>query len=163
MGNEYFLQPGYVYIPDKPTRISTGIGSGLSVCIFDKKNRLGGMNNFNYPLITVKGETTTMYGNIAMNTLIRIKLSRGSNIKNLEAQLFGGAYNPDLQTNDIGKENIAIAKQILLKYQIPIVSEDIRGQKGRKIIFQTATNDVAVLKVDTLRREDWYPYKKSVI
>jgi chemotaxis protein CheD len=42
---------------------------------------------------------------------------------------------------------------------IRVVSEDTGGEKGRKIVFNTGTNEVAVLKVDRLRKGDWYPYE----
>ncbi len=36
-----------------------------------------------------------------------------------------------------------------------VASEDVGGKKGRKILFDTASGHVAVLKVHDLRREDW--------
>jgi chemotaxis protein CheD len=41
---------------------------------------------------------------------------------------------------------------------ISIVSEDVGGALGRKIVFNTLTNDVAVLKTDGVRKSDWFPY-----
>ncbi len=32
----------------------------------------------------------------------------GSNLENLEAQIFGGAYNPMISLNDVGSENIMV-------------------------------------------------------
>jgi chemotaxis protein CheD len=158
MQDFYFLQPGYIYVPDKAVSISTVIGSGVSICIYDRKNRIAGMNHFQMPFISSKGQTTALYGNIATTTLIKMMLSHESKIKNLEAQIFGGAYNPGKNDKDIGKENIKIARKILQKNQIAIISEDTGGEKGRKIVFNISTNEAAVLKVDNLRDADWYPY-----
>lgn len=36
---DYFLRPGYIYMPDKPTAISTVVGSGVAVCVYDKKRK----------------------------------------------------------------------------------------------------------------------------
>jgi chemotaxis protein CheD len=35
----------------------------------------------------------------------------------------------------------------------------VGGEKGRKIIFNTTTNEIAVVKVDKVREEDGYPYE----
>jgi len=156
---QYFLQPGYIFVPDQAFGISTVIGSGVSVCIFDRKKHIGGMNHFIFPYMATKGETTALYGNVATVALLKMLLAKESSIKDLEAQLYGGAYHPEKKNKDIGRENIEIAKKILLKHQIPITSEDIGGEKGRKVVFNTGTNEVAVLKVDRLRDEDWHPYE----
>ena len=56
-------------------------------------------------------------------------------------------------------EGPPIARKILAKHRIRIISEDVGGERGRKIVFQTNTNKIAVLKVDKLRKSDWYPYE----
>jgi len=157
----YFLKPGFVYLPIVPTVISTVLGSCVSICIFDKKNRIGGMNHFRMPKSPGKEKNTTIYGDVATKTLIRMMLTEGSKLKNLEAQIIGGAMNHELTSADIGSENIHIATDILQKAGIRIVSEDSGGAKGRKIIFDTSTNTTAVIKVDQLRLADWYPYHEE--
>ena len=155
----YYLQPGYIFLPETSITVSTVIGSGVCVCLYDKKNKIGGMNHFQYPFMNEKGKTTPLYGNVATTALIRMLLERKSKIKHLEAQIFGGAYNPELKQKDIGRENIEIARKILVKARILIISKDVGGQKGRKIAFNTQTNEIAVLKVNHLREQDWFPYK----
>jgi chemotaxis protein CheD len=54
-----------------------------------------------------------------------------------------------------------IARKILAKERINITSEDVGGEKGRKIVFNTHTNEMAVIKVDKLRTVDWYPYEND--
>jgi len=159
LSTHYLLQPGFIFVPEQPVGISTVVGSAVSVCIFDRKKRIGGMNHFQFPYIAVKGKTTALFGNIATTALLRMILDRESSIENLEAQLYGGAYHPEKKDKDIGSKNIEIAREILLKNRISITSQDIGGEKGRKVVFNTNTNDVAVLKVDRLRDADWYPYE----
>lgn len=157
--NHYFLQPGYIFVPDQNISISTVIGSGVSVCIYNRKKRIGGMNHFQFPYMGTKGQTTALYGNVSTMALIKMMLADESGKKDFEAQIFGGAYNPQKNNEDIGRENIEMARKILLKSNISILSEDIGGAKGRKVVFNTSTNEVAVLKVDSLRNIDWYPYR----
>jgi chemotaxis protein CheD len=52
-----------------------------------------------------------------------------------------------------------MARKIFQQQGIMITSEDVGGGKGRKLIYNTGTNEAVVLKVDRLREEDWYPYR----
>ncbi len=157
----YFLEPGYIFVATRPTAISTVLGSCVSVCIYDQKRKTGGMNHYRLPYIREKHVATAKYGNVAIITLIRMMIHDGSKIKNLEAQIFGGAYNPGVSNKNIGHENIMIAKKIFVRERISVTSEDVGGRKGRKIVFNTDTNEIAVLKVDKLRLSDWYPYENE--
>lgn len=156
---DYFLKPGYIYLPEKPTVISTVLGSSVSVSIFDKSMKTGGMNHFLYPQAQDRDRTTAMFGNIAVVTLIRMMMDNGSKASNLEAQVFGGAFNAKVSDRDIGRENYQAAKNILIRKKIRIVSEDVGGRMGRKIVFNTLTCELLTLKVDRLRQSDWYPYE----
>ena len=86
------------------------------------------------------------------------KLAFGDLYREKSERLFGGAFNPEVSPEDIGRENIRIARRMLDRKQVQVVSEDVGGRRGRKIIFNTATNEIGVLKVEQLRRVDWYPY-----
>jgi chemotaxis protein CheD len=155
----YFLQPGYIYLATQPTTISTVLGSCVSVCIYDRKQKIGGVNHFYYPYTQNKKQSTAKYGNVSTITLIRMMQNGGSKNKHLEAQILGGAHNIDFSSKNVGHENYKIAKKILTREHVTIVSEDVGGVKGRKIVFNTETNEIAVVKVDRLRKSDWYPYE----
>ena len=71
----------------------------------------------------------------------------------------GGNPGDDRPEEDIGPQNVQVARKILQQQGIPITSEDVGGGKGRKLIYNTGTNEAVVLKVDRLREEDWYPYR----
>lgn len=157
--SNYFLEPGFVVLPSSPTVISAVLGSAVSVCLYDRKRKIGGMNSFQFPLIRERGKTTTRYGNVAVWTLIQMMIEDGSRIKNLEAQILGGAHNPEISRKNMGQENIRIARRILAREKITVTSEDTGGIRGRKIVYSTHTNELAVLKVENLRKSDWYPYE----
>ncbi len=155
---DYFLKPGYIYLPAKPTTISTVLGSSVAVTLFDKSMKIGGMNHFLYPYVEAKEKTTAQYGNIAILTLIRMMISNGSNPNHLEAQIFGGAFNVEQSRRDIGCDNHQTARRILTSKSIKIISEDIGGELGRKIVFNTRSYEIVTIKVERLRDSDWYPY-----
>ncbi len=161
VAKDYLLKPGYIYLPDKPTVISTVLGSSVSVSIYDKALKKGGMNHFLFPLVGNQEKSTACYGNVAVNTLVRMMIETGSVVKDLEAQVFGGAFNKKWSQKDIGRENYITARKILAKKRIRVVSEDIGGELGRKIVFNTSNYEIVILKVERLRESDWYPYKSD--
>ena len=160
---EYFLRPGYIYLSKLPTLISTVLGSCVAVALWDKKREYGGMNHYLYPLTRNSKEATAQYGNVAVKALVRLFVEEGSNRKDLEAQIFGGAHLADSpgEAVEISHKNIDICRQVLAMSKIPIVSEDVGGTKGRKVVYNSLTNDVAVFRVEKLRESDWYPYQGS--
>ncbi|MBW1940051.1 MAG: chemotaxis protein CheD [Deltaproteobacteria bacterium] len=156
---KYFLDPGYVYLPGKGTLAASSLGSCVIVYIYDHKNRIGGLSHFQYPVTKNKKKCTTRYGNISILTLIRMFLALGSKKKHLEAQIFGGAHRPITFSKNMGWENVKLARKALKREGIYIASEDVGGTKGRKVVFNTKTNEVAILKVNDLPDNEWYPYK----
>ncbi|MEJ5300867.1 MAG: chemotaxis protein CheD [Thermodesulforhabdaceae bacterium] len=159
--SEYFLRKGYIYIPSVPTLISTVLGSGVSVCLWDRKRQRGGMNYFLYPETHNSLDARPIYGNVATIALVKFFREDGSEIKDIEAQIIGGAVpiNASPESTCIARDNIDVARKILKNYGIPIVAEDVGGKKGRKVVFNTFTNEIAILHVDRIRSEDWYPYE----
>ncbi len=155
---QYFLKPGYIFISQEPTVISTVLGSAVSVCLWDRKNRYGGVAHYLYPEMNLPNQATTQYGNVAVLTLIRLLIKDGLEKTSLEAQIFGGGDPNPFTSETLGNQNIVMAKKILSQHKIPITSEDVGGSRGRKLVFKSDTNEAIVLKVDRLRQEDWFPY-----
>ena len=114
-----------------------------------------------YPYADTREKATAQYGNIAIVTLIRMMKSNGANLSKVQAQIFGGAFNPKESNRNVGRENFKAARDILNGSRIKIVSEDIGGELGRKVVFNTATCEIVILKVDRLRNSDWYPYRSE--
>jgi chemotaxis protein CheD len=158
VAENYFLKPGFLYVADKPTAISTVVGSCVAISLYDRHRLVCGTNHFQYPFIGDKHKATARYGNVAVSALIEMMLQNGSKLKHLEAQIFGGAHNADISPQNIGRENVGVARKVITRKKIPIVSEDVGGQKGRKVIINTDMNQIVVVKVDKLRVGDWYPY-----
>lgn len=156
---EYFLKPGYIFIYRGPAIVRTVLGSAVAVILSDREQKISGLNHFMFPRTANRQEATARYGNVAMLALINFLGDEGAHQDDLEAQIFGGARPRTTTTEDIGDQNVEIARQILSKKKIPVVSEDVGGFKGRKLIYNLATHEAVVLKVDRIRESDWYPYE----
>jgi len=131
----------------------------MAVCLYDNKRAVGGMNHFCFPFIADKGKATARYGNVATVALVRMMMEGGSKRDHLEAQIFGGAHNQEISTENVGYRNYQAAKKMLLREGVAVVSQDVGGRKGRKVVFNTVNNEIAVIKVEKLRKSDWYPYE----
>ena len=151
----YHLEPGYIFAGVDGTVIRTVVGSCVAVCLWDKQTVSGGMNHFLYPYIKEKSKMTAQYGNVAIPALLTMMKKIGCSKRDLVAQVYGGGQLHDSKRNSVGRENTEVAREILKKNNIPVISEDVGGTMGRKILFDTSTGHVAVLKVQRLRREDW--------
>ncbi|MEW5800569.1 MAG: chemotaxis protein CheD [bacterium] len=151
----YFLEPGFLYLATRPALISTVLGSCVSICLWDKRKKMGGMNHFVFPKSQDSQEMTTRFGNVATPLLIKMMQEEGTSLADLEAQIFGGGKVVRNIAMDIGRENVDMARKILNHFGIHIISEDVEGQLGRKVVFNTLTGEAVILKVKQLRRTDW--------
>ncbi len=153
---QVFIEPGYIYLPTEPTNLYAVLGSCVSVCIWDKKLKIGGMNHFLYPSAPSSSKSTSQYGNVATVRLIQMLEKAGARTSSLFAQIIGGAIPPfPTKNKNIGEENVEIARKILKRKGIKVVSEDVGGTMGRKIVFNSYTGHLMVLKVYQIRKDDW--------
>jgi chemotaxis protein CheD len=143
-----FVLGGQIVTTTVPKEFVTILGSCVSVCIWDKKTKAGGMNHFLLPE-TVNDSKSLKGGISATRSLIQAMLEFCF-IKNLEAKLYGGSNR--FFTNEsflnVGHQNTVAAKFALEEAGIPIVLEDTKGIPGRKISFNTETGIVQVIKIN---------------
>lgn len=131
-----FIHAGDIEIDKDPASIVTILGSCVSVCLYDTKYHIGGMNHYLLPTWHAQGSEAFKYGNVAIPTLIENMLERGSTIRTIEAKIFGGAsVDRNHDTIMIGQQNIDIAEEILEQYKIIVVAQDVGGEHARKIQF----------------------------
>jgi chemotaxis protein CheD len=155
---EYYLQPGYIFLNEERSLISTVLGSSVAVSLWDQKKEYGGMANYLYPFVNHREQATAQYGNVAIRHLVKMFSEEGAKEKNIKAQIFGGAATESPECANVARENVSVARRILNKLKIEVISEDVGGNLGRKIVFNTFKNEAIVYKVSTLRDSDWYPY-----
>lgn len=153
---EYFLKPGYILANRDDTVIRTVLGNAVTVTVYDKKQHFGGINHFVIPATNNRRRSTPQFGNVSVTALCRMMLDMGGNPRNLEAQIMGGGFNAKLGDENLGSCNVEIARRMLNKFRIPIISEDIGGTLGRKVIYHSGTNETIIYKVKKIRDSDWF-------
>ena len=154
-GTGYYLEPGYIYFSKRATTVRSVLGSCVAVCLWDKTQKFGGMNHFVRPKTDDAQKATPHYGNVATAALVRIMEDSGSRRSDLTAQILGGGVPEGGKRPAVGDENVRVARELLNRKGIKIISEDTGGNMGRKIAFNTGTGELAVLKTSRIRETDW--------
>ena len=131
---------GDVCASERPTEISTVLGSCIAVCLFDRENRLGGMNHFALPNAIKCTRKVTSFGVHAMELLINNIMQLGGRRDRLQAKIFGGA-NVMQAAGDggVGQRNSEFIREFLSTESIPISAEYLGGDRGMKVLFETHT------------------------
>lgn len=145
MNTKKYINVGEFYIGVKPTEVCTILGSCVAVCLYDRLEKIGGMNHYLIPLWNGKGLQTPKYGNIAIHRLIEEMTHIGCRIENLEAKIFGGGNVINTVSQEsmmVGRKNIVIAQEVLGEYKIPVTARDVGGALGRRIMLESQTGRV---------------------
>lgn len=127
-------------VTSEPVVISTVLGSCVSVCLFSRSARAGGMIHYALPKAEGVHEEPLRYGNFAIPQLVR-ELEAMTGTSDFVAKIVGGANNigSEKAYYNIGDENVNTAREILRQLGVEIVAEDVGGNDGRKVLFHTMT------------------------
>ena len=85
-----FLLPGHLVTSTQPKLVTTLLGSCVSVCLFNKRNRFGSMNHYMLPT-TNSGVRSPKYGDYAIRSLIQFMYKNGGGLDDVAAMVFAGA------------------------------------------------------------------------
>jgi chemotaxis protein CheD len=143
-----FVMGGELVIAESPMELVTIVGSCVAVCLWDRETTTAGMNHYMLP--SVDNVANLLNGGVsATRLLIKSMIARMSEIKNLEAKVFGGG-NKFISDSFlvVGLQNVEAAKHVLNEAGIPIVLEHTGGIFGRKVYFDTLTGAVSVNAIE---------------
>lgn len=164
------LQIGQLAASTQPKVISTVLGSCVSVCLFSPNEKVGGMIHFALPSAEIpNGDRQDLrYADVAIPQLIRqlCKLS-ARRPHELRAKLVGGAAVVEQlhYGSEIGVKNIRKAEELLRAAGIPIIGQDVGGNRGRKVLFYTDSGRVRVSLIEKTEAPQVIPslQKKKVL
>ncbi len=137
-----------------PNRIITvGLGSCIGIAIYDRTKSLGGLAHIMLPDSTQFNNVTNplKFADLAVPILIEKLEKLGASRRNLKAKIAGGAsmfnFSDKSMIMDIGNRNGIAVKNALKKYAVPIMGEEIGGNKGRTMILDTSDGIVRIKTV----------------
>lgn len=136
---------------NSPQKISTlGLGSCLGVVLYDRTVKICGMAHIMMPDSTriSKNINRMKFADTCLEDMYHDLIRAGANATRLIAKIAGGArmfaYNENMETLNIGQQNVDMVRKMLMEWKIPIVSEDVGSDYGRTIEFDTVTGDLHI-------------------
>jgi chemotaxis protein CheD len=135
-------------VEKRPVSLITNVGSCVAICIHDPINKCGGLAHIMLPdsRITSREILLPKYADTAVPALIEAVRKNGGRFS-LSAKIAGGANMfPNLKGNtmNIGLKNVEAVKEALTANRVKLIAEDVRGNHGRKIIFNISDGSVSV-------------------
>lgn len=141
------LHAGDFYFGGGHTRISTLLGSCVSISLWHPRLRIGGMCHYMMEARPRPSDEALdgRYGSEAFLMFLQHISRSGTQPGDYQAKLFGGGnmFNAERGRNpEIGARNIECGKQFLADYKIPLISSHVGGSGRRKLHFDLWTGDV---------------------
>lgn len=142
-------------IVSAPQTIRTlGLGSCVGIVIYDQHNKIGGLSHVMLPNSELMRQPTInefKYVDTAIPILVEKLSLHGARKYALKAKIAGGAQMFQFETNSesmrIGPRNVEAVQKKLQEMNIPIVSMDVGGKRGRTIEFDPQTSMLEVRTV----------------
>ncbi|MGB8169336.1 MAG: chemotaxis protein CheD [Chthoniobacteraceae bacterium] len=139
----HYLHPAMIFTTTRPHLVTTVLGTCVAVCLWDRVERIGGINHFMLPFWNGAGLASPKFGNIAVPRLIEQLEKYGCKRANLIAKVFGGkSADDDHALLNIGARNAELAETMLAEACISVTARSLGGPFGRKLSFNTATSEV---------------------
>ena len=149
-----YLKPGDIYIAEAPTAVSTVLGSCVSVTLFNRRLGIGAICHALFPETNgdVNGDGFK-YVDYALSKIIEKFDSMGIKLSEIETKLFGGSDIVEMNGEDrlratVGKQNIDAAFNLIENSKLRLISSDVGGLEGRKIVFYTHTGEVFLKRLN---------------
>lgn len=137
---EVFLNPGELHFGKGMTRISTLLGSCVSITLWHPRRHIGGMCHY---MVGTRQRSQKMpldgrFGSEAFALLLQRIRSAGTHPAEYEAKLFGGGnmVNGENGPMDIGLRNIEVGRSMLCQHGIVLNAEHVGGNGHRKLHFE---------------------------
>ncbi|MDR3515678.1 MAG: chemotaxis protein CheD [Azospirillaceae bacterium] len=144
------MRPESIFCSSTPTVVTTVLGSCVSICLWDRVLRVGGINHFLLPQTLQEG-SPLRYGESSCDQLVRDMVALGCRVDSLEAKVFGGAavlFGLTPETS-VGTRNVEIALARLQFHRIPVRARRTGGERGLWVQLITDSFDVLVRPVQT--------------
>ena len=133
----------------EPAAITTLLGSCVAVTMHSKRLGVGAICHALLPSCRREESCchteTGKYVQCAIELMLQEFNTRGILNSEIEVKLFGGSDmfdTVDGKRLSVGRQNLEMALKMLEEACVRVVTQDLGGPRGRKIIFHTHTGDV---------------------
>jgi chemotaxis protein CheD len=146
IGNEItYLLPGELIVSDQPMKISTVLGSCISVCMNYRETHLAAMNHFVLPSNATNDPKRLRYGDTSLEEMLVRMIKLGAKKNRIDAEVFGGSamFASGSHSFRVGERNTEAALNFLKNNSIYISNIQTGGNTGRKVIFDTSAGIIS--------------------
>lgn len=140
-----------VYSPDK--LITMGLGSCVGIALYDNEKKIGGLVHIMLPDSSqFKNIVNPLkYADLGIEDLLKRMINLGCRKTSITAKIAGGAsmFNfPDKKiSSDVGRRNSEAVIEVIKRLSIPLLAEDVGGNKGRTMIFDSKDGKVTIRSI----------------
>ncbi|GAA4014597.1 chemotaxis protein CheD [Actimicrobium antarcticum] len=141
---EIFLNPGELGSGCRNEVFGTLLGSCVAITLWHPVRRFGCLCHFILPTGATTALTRGRYGDTAFALMQAELVRNGVLLSECVAKLFGGGrmFVAGATTHDVGKRNIAMARDLLRQARLVPASEHVGGDGYRRLYFDITTGDV---------------------
>jgi len=150
------IGPGYIAVSSDPAMLCSVCGNGVVVTLWEHLRKIGGMIHCVYPTSEHRAPSSNYCADTALYQLLSQMVKANAHPLYMEAQIFGAGSLNGYAAKRAAKV-VKTIRKILHKFDIDVVSEDIGGRLGRKVIFHTLSGETMVVKTKNVRKADWAP------
>lgn len=140
------LRPGDFHFGGGQTRISTLLGSCVSITLWHPRKRIGGMCHYMMTERKRRADSPLdgRYASETFELFLQHVTQANTHPSEYQAKLFGGAnmFNHKAGGMDIGARNLEAAHHFLANHHIALIAEHIGGSGRRKLHFDLWSGDV---------------------
>ncbi len=121
---------------------SYGLGSCVAVALWDPTSQIGGLAHVMLPHGDDRASNDrkpAKFADTAIRTMLRQMVERGGDYTAVEAKMAGGSdmFAFESFEEGVGDRNVAAARAELDRLGVPVVAEDVGGDRGRTVEFDT--------------------------
>jgi chemotaxis protein CheD len=136
---------GAICVAVAPACLRTVLGSCVGLALYDAYTKVGGLAHIVLPESRGEASAVGKFADTAVPGLIEAMLKQGAKKSSLSARVVGGARMfKVVSMKNIGEMNIVAVRDLLKARMIPVVMEDLGGEKGRRMTLDLHSGEVLV-------------------
>ncbi len=143
-----YLKPGELFLSEKPSLVTTVLGSCVAVTMFSQKCKVAGICHALLPRSPSSGEAFRYVDTSIYYMLGKLQML-GAKKEEIEVKLFGGANVLDYsnERSSVGQSNVEAAISIIKAEKLTMIACDVGGNRGRKIVFDTCRGRILLKRI----------------
>jgi chemotaxis protein CheD len=128
---------------------TTGIGSCVAVCLYERQRRMGALLHIMLPRSEGDKMNPLRFADTALSFVLVELQRRDISPDRLTAKLIGGAqmFKAFQDTHTIGERNVAEITHTLQALSVTIEAQEVGGYAGRSLEFDVSTGLVTIYTI----------------